>query len=181
MDSGTKNVTPPMKKVLEFGAGKTPAIRDDAEVIHLDVLKLPHIEVVHNLEKFPYPFKDNTFDEILAFHVLEHISDTVKVMEEIHRISKNGAIVTIEVPYYNSPSSFRDPTHKSYFSEGTMDYFTDNGVYNYYTKVRFEIKSKKYITSFIGRLLPEALLIKLAHYVGNIITIIRFTLIVKKD
>lgn len=155
-------------------------MRKDHEVIHLDRVNLPHIEVIHDIESGKYPFEDNTFDEVLAFSVLEHTKDIIKQFEEIWRVCKNGAIVSIEVPYYNSPDSFRDPTHKSYFTERTMEYFTDKGVFNYYTNARFEIKSQKFTTTFIGRLIPRKMRVKVAHYIGNIITGIQWMLIVKK-
>jgi ubiquinone/menaquinone biosynthesis C-methylase UbiE len=41
---------------------------------------------VYDFEKFPYPFEDNTFDEIYCSHVLEHMSDLGKVMEEFTRV-----------------------------------------------------------------------------------------------
>lgn len=169
-----------VKKVLEIGAGSNPTLRNDQEIIHLDRVKLPHIEVVYDIENGKYPFEDNTFDEVLAFSVLEHTTDIVKQLKEIWRVCKNGAIVSIEVPYYNSPDSFRDPTHKSYFTERTMEYFTDKGIFNYYTNARFEIQSQKFTSTFIGRLIPQKLRIRFAHYVGNLITGICWVLIVKK-
>lgn len=169
-----------MYNVLEIGAGLRPTIREDQNIIHLDRVKLPHIEVVHDIESGKYPFDDTTFDEVLAFSVLEHTSDIIKQLEEIHRICKNGAIVSIEVPYYNSPDAFRDPTHKSFFTERTMDYFTDNGEFNFYTTARFEIKTQKYSSTSIGRIIPTKLRIKVAHYLGNIITGIQWMLVVKK-
>jgi SAM-dependent methyltransferase len=169
-----------MYTVLEIGAGMKPTLRKGQEIIHLDRVKLPHIEVVHDIESGKYPFEDNTFDEVLAFSVLEHTMDIIKQLEEIHRICKDGARVSIEVPYYNSPDAFRDPTHKSFFTERTMEYFTDSGEFNFYTKARFEIKAKKYASTFIGKLVPEKLKVKLAHYIGNIITGIQWILIVKK-
>jgi ubiquinone/menaquinone biosynthesis C-methylase UbiE len=41
---------------------------------------------VHDLENIPYPFKDNTFDEIYTSMVLEHIKDLSKLIDELVRI-----------------------------------------------------------------------------------------------
>jgi ubiquinone/menaquinone biosynthesis C-methylase UbiE len=41
------------------------------------------------MEKYPYPFNDNSFNEIFAEHNFEHIYDLEKLMKEIYRISKN--------------------------------------------------------------------------------------------
>ena len=34
---------------------------------------------IHDINKFPYPFEDNTFDEVLASHVLEPLFPEYKV------------------------------------------------------------------------------------------------------
>jgi len=43
--------------------------------VNLDYLDGQGVDVVHDLEKFPYPFKDNTFDKVLASHIIEHVSN----------------------------------------------------------------------------------------------------------
>ena len=60
---------------------------------NLDFVKLGGVDVVHDLNKFPWPFKDNTFDRVYASHVLEHVDDLIKIMKEIQRISKNITII----------------------------------------------------------------------------------------
>jgi ubiquinone/menaquinone biosynthesis C-methylase UbiE len=45
--------------------------------------------MVYDFDIFPYPFEDNTFDEIFSAHFLEHVTDLGKVMEELTRIGKN--------------------------------------------------------------------------------------------
>jgi len=47
-------------------------------------------------------------------HVLEHLDDVVKVIEECYRILKPKGILDIYVPYYKSKKAFRDPTHKHF-------------------------------------------------------------------
>jgi len=46
------------------------------------------------------PFKSNTFDEIHAFHVLEHIprKEHSRFHSEMHRVLKPGGIYYVEVP-----------------------------------------------------------------------------------
>jgi len=43
-------------------------------------------------------FKDNFFDIIVCSHVLEHIPDDRKALEEIHRIVKKDGLVFISIP-----------------------------------------------------------------------------------
>ncbi len=51
--------------------------------INVDLRPLPGIDVAHDLNRFPYPFKDNTFDEIYCNNILEHLDDIVRIMEEM--------------------------------------------------------------------------------------------------
>lgn len=44
------------------------------------------------------PFKDNEFDVILCNHVLEHIPDDTKAMQELFRILKHGGFGIFQIP-----------------------------------------------------------------------------------
>ncbi|MBI4448904.1 class I SAM-dependent methyltransferase [Candidatus Woesearchaeota archaeon] len=124
---------------LNLGCGRD--IR--AGYVNLDSRKLKGVDVVHDLEKVPYPFKDGSFDEIVASHVLEHMADLAKVMQELCRISKKGGRIHAIVPYFSNPGSFGDPTHKRFFTYETFDYFTENSALSYYSKVRVKIVNKR--------------------------------------
>ena len=78
-------------KRLNIGCGK----KNKNGYINLDLLKLPNVDVVHDLNQFPWPFKKNEFDEILCDNVLEHLNDTIKPIEELWRITKNKGIIKI--------------------------------------------------------------------------------------
>ncbi len=81
-------------------------------------------DVKWDLNKFPYPFKENTFDYIYCSQIIEHLDPLEKVMEELHRILKKGGKVEIKVPYFRSSSAFIFG-HKTFFIWGTFDFFTD--------------------------------------------------------
>ncbi len=112
----------PGKKVLHIGCGasKLPG------AIGIDQLKLPGVDVVHNLDRSPWPFESNSFDIVFAHSVLEHLDSVVEVMNEIHRVGKPGARVILCVPYFRSVDSFDDPTHRHFFTARSMDYFIDD-------------------------------------------------------
>lgn len=44
------------------------------------------------------PFEDNSYDFILCNHVLEHIPNDLKAMEELYRVLKPGGIAILQVP-----------------------------------------------------------------------------------
>jgi ubiquinone/menaquinone biosynthesis C-methylase UbiE len=54
---------------------------------------------------------------------MEHIADVTALMEEIYRVCKPGAKIKIRVPYFKSTAAFKDPTHVSFFTERTFEYF----------------------------------------------------------
>ena len=106
---------------LNLGCGRD--IR--AGYVNLDSVKMPGVDKVCNLDKFPYPFKDNTFEEVYAAHVIEHLTDLPGVMKELRRISKPGGKIIIRVPFFPSMYAASDPTHKHFFTYLTWDYFAD--------------------------------------------------------
>ena len=44
------------------------------------------------------PIKDNTYDYILCNHVLEHVLDDKKAIEELYRVLKIGGVGIFQVP-----------------------------------------------------------------------------------
>ena len=88
-----------MKK-LNLGSGKD--IKQGW--VNLDSAKLPGVDVVHDIEKLPLPFKDSEFDEILCQDVLEHI-EYIPILKDIHRILKMGGKLKIRVPHFTNTLS----------------------------------------------------------------------------
>lgn len=78
-------------------------------------------DIIHDLESFPYPFKDNEFDIIEADHALEHLSQPWRVMRELRRIAKPNAKITITVPHFSRGFSHAD--HKCGFDVSFPLYF----------------------------------------------------------
>ncbi len=57
------------------------------------------------------PFKDNTFDVILCNHVLEHIKDDKKAMQELYRVMKPGSWGIFQIPQdLSRTTTFEDDT-----------------------------------------------------------------------
>lgn len=44
------------------------------------------------------PFADNTYDIIFCNHVLEHIPDDKKAMQELYRVMKPGGMAILQIP-----------------------------------------------------------------------------------
>jgi len=90
-------------------------------------------EIVWNLENgMPTELKENSVHEIRACHILEHIRNLPKLMQDIHNVCIDGAKVYIEVPEAPSHYAFDDPTHARFFTPATFDYWADvRWVYNF--------------------------------------------------
>jgi ubiquinone/menaquinone biosynthesis C-methylase UbiE len=54
------------------------------------------VHVAQNIEECK--FLDNTYDAVTMFHVLEHVPNPKKTLQEIYRILKPGGVCIIEVP-----------------------------------------------------------------------------------
>ena len=59
-----------------------------------------------DLETFPYPFPESHADVIIAHHIIEHLDDQQKFLEECFRILKKGGKLIIECPIGGTWSSY---------------------------------------------------------------------------
>lgn len=99
------------RRVLNVGCGfaqyKAP------NVVNLDAFDVCKPDVVWDLNKTPFPFKDNTFDLILANHIFEHLPNWWGCFEECARILKPKGRIEVYVPGAGSDSQlgYRDHVH----------------------------------------------------------------------
>lgn len=131
-----------MLKKLNLGCGKD--IKQGW--VNLDIAKLPGVDIVHDINKLPFPFRNEEFDYILCNDILEHV-EYIPIMKELHRIIKTNGILEIRVPHFSSRSNFMDPTHKKLFSFMLFNFFVTDSTHNreYY----FDFHFKKVISTKI--------------------------------
>ena len=163
-------------RILDVGCGSDKA----KGAIGIDHVKLPGVDIVHDLNSFPWPLKDEAFDEIYMNDIIEHLNDTVKVMEEIYRLLKRGGKVHIKVIYWNHRYAFSDPTHVKFFSEVSFQFFTGEW-HRYYTKVRFALEKLEYIYDSKAKRLfrSKKLMDFLSYFLCNIRQGMKVTLVKK--
>ncbi|MFA7301834.1 MAG: class I SAM-dependent methyltransferase [Candidatus Shapirobacteria bacterium] len=116
----------------------------------IDYRKMPGVDLVQDLEKFPWAIPSESFDTAVASHVVEHINPShgifISFMNEAWRILKPGGEFIIAAPYATSIGMFRDPTHVNFINEETWSYFDpqDNfyngGLYNVYNPLPWKVK-----------------------------------------
>lgn len=129
------------RTILHLGAGK----KYHPEAVNVDLVASTNADVVHNLDATPWPLPDGHFREVWAYDVIEHLTDVVKAMEEIHRVCADGAVVKITVPHYSCGNAFTDPTHRHYFSVASFNYFTGDNEFDFYTDRRFRKRAAKIV------------------------------------
>lgn len=129
-------------EALDVGCGDA---RDPRATFGIDARSYPSVNVVHDLERFPWPIEESRFDLIICRDIIEHLNDVVRTMEEFHRISKPGGRIEICTPHFSHPNSFHDPTHKHHFTFGSFDYFTGDRAYPRYLKCQFRMVKKQLI------------------------------------
>jgi len=121
-------------QVLDVGCGsaKTPG------AVGLDISADTDADVVHDLDRFPYPLETASFDDVLMQDVLEHVREPIRVMEEMHRVLRPGGRLQLRTPHFSSALAYGDPTHRHYFSALAVRSLAEPG-FAHYTSVRFEI------------------------------------------
>lgn len=79
-------------------------------------------DVFHDLNTIPYPFNDNEFSEIILDHAIEHLSDPLAVIQELHRISESDGKIIINCPHFSG--NWVHPGHKSAVSVHLFDFLS---------------------------------------------------------
>lgn len=114
------NLGEPTKTLrLDIGCGHNKRLG----FVGIDKKKLSGVDIVHDLNKYPYPFKNESVDEVFCSHFIEHVDDMIAFMDELYRIMKPGAKAMIIAPYYANMRCWQDPTHKRAISECSFLYY----------------------------------------------------------
>jgi SAM-dependent methyltransferase len=70
-----------------------------------------------------WPFDDSSVDYFRAHDIIEHLPDKIFTLNELHRCLKPDGSVEIFVPVVQGVGAYCDPTHVSYWSRKSFDYF----------------------------------------------------------
>lgn len=124
----------PGEQVLDMGCGsnKRPGS------VGLDISADTDADIVHDLDTFPYPIEDDSFDRVIMQDVIEHVAEPMRVVAEVHRILRPGGRLALRTPHFSSALAYGDPTHRHYYSTTAIRYFAQPG-FTHYSAARFAI------------------------------------------
>ena len=141
---------------LNFGSGNDPL----EGFINVDFLKRDDVDFEYNLMDFPYPWDDNSVEEIRAIDVIEHLDHYTDksspvvdfhrkptimcFIEECYRILQPGGLLYIQTPHWDSDLFKIDVTHVRGFHENSFDFFDDETYYGsirgFYSGAAFKVR-----------------------------------------
>ena len=142
MGTGGGKMVEDAKKVrLNLGCGFAKKIG----WVNVDAFDNCKPDVKWDLNKFPYPFKDEEIDYIYCSHILEHVEDLFKTIKELERILKPGGVLHIRVPHFSNGNGYNDLTHKRFFG-----WFTFKQIMEGYYNQRFNLRVDKQRFNFLA-------------------------------
>ena len=149
------------KKILDLGCGN----KKRKGTIGVDSNSRVKPDIAHDLNTFPYPFKESSIDKIYIDNTLEHLENPLKVMEELFRILKPGGQLKVIVPYFRSSYAFIDPTHKHFFTVESFAYYDPtHSIYKRYDYTLVAFKVEKIIFhEHLNNRLFKRLIVKFAN------------------
>jgi len=139
--------------ILDLASGSKAKRKKNSGRVTLDIMDLPDIDIVCDLNQGLSFLPDSSVDEIHSSMALEHIENLDFLMKEIYRVLKPDGIKHLVVPHFSNPYYYSDPTHKHFFGYYTFYYYSDNQeklirkVPSYYFKEKFEVVSIKLVFS----------------------------------
>lgn len=112
-------------------------------------------DLLCNLDLTPWPWPDNSVQEVVLFHALEHMGASsegfFKIIQQLYRVCQPNAIIKITVPHPRHDNFLNDPTHvraitpalMGLLSRANCDLWKTQGASNtplaHYLNVDFEI------------------------------------------
>lgn len=171
---------------------------------YLNVDKYPEgdPDFLMDLEVTPWKFEDNSIDEILLNHVLEHLGASVEIffsiVKEMYRVCRSGAKIRINVPHPRHDDFINDPTHVRVITPELMALFSKKNCFRWkemgaansplalYLDVDFEIEDlritleKEYLDALKSGKIAENEIHGLMRRQNNVATEYRITMKVVK-
>jgi SAM-dependent methyltransferase len=123
------------------GANKQPGF------VGMDIRDVEGVDIVHDVESYPWPLPDECVLMAMASHLVEHINPAqfgfINFMNEVWRIMKPGGEFAVSCPHGRSSGYLQDPTHCNMLNEATWAYFApehSSGLWGIYKPQPWRVK-----------------------------------------
>jgi SAM-dependent methyltransferase len=148
------------KKRLNMGCGQ----RKDPWEFGIDIDSNSKADMLVDLDKFPYPIPDDSFDQVYCSHVIEHLKDWVNAIREMIRITKNGGTIEILTPHCSSVVSFSTVGHINHYAISTFTMSLPNIIKEYEIE---KIELRYLLTTERHKSIWEKVFHKMLTYLAN--------------
>lgn len=125
--------------------------------INVDIRDLPQVDIVQDLEEYPWKIPSDSVDLLIASQLVEHINPAkmgfIKFMDEAWRVLKTNGQFMIATPYGGSQAYLQDPSHINPCTELTWSYFdpfdptTNGALYLNYKPKPWKIAENSWFTN----------------------------------
>jgi hypothetical protein len=142
---------------LNLGSG----LRKREGFLNIDKFPDGNPDRVWDLEMTPWDLPDNSTEEVLLNHTLEHLGGTpdvfLAIMKELYRVCIHKARIEINVPHPRNDHFLNDPTHVRAITPGLLALFSKRSCLHWqklglantplalYLGVDFEIVSRQVV------------------------------------
>jgi len=111
-------------KIMDIGCGRKKFPGSIGVDLHNDT----SVDIVHDLDKFPWPVEDESFDLLIASHIMEHVRDFGGVLLECYRILRTEGTIIVRCPHFSCRDSYINPTHVRHLSYESMKEMLTDGL-----------------------------------------------------
>lgn len=107
---------------LDVGCG----LNKQPGCIGIDYARLPGVDIVHDLTRFPWPVPPNVCSMIVCSHVWEHIEPKhrTRFMDELWRICRHDGQLLLAAPYAHTFLAAAHPEHYGCPNEATFQCYS---------------------------------------------------------
>ena len=99
-------------KILDIGCSRNKV----PGTIGIDIDPNSQADILHDLNTYPYPIETNSIDKVYAKHIIEHMDQPRKFLQEVHRILKPGGTAFFETPHFSCRVAYSEPEHQLFYS-----------------------------------------------------------------
>lgn len=129
-------------RCLDLGGAFNPAPGYETVDLHVNA------DLVGDVFDILGQMEDSSVGVIRAVDFLEHISDSVRLMNEIYRVLAEGGMLLSLTPSSDGRGAFSDPTHVKFFNEASFWYFCYASHQEFVPEIRADFHVSRLCTYF---------------------------------